>query len=250
MAKPTGSGGRDSPDFLQAATPHENPVEITLAELSVRLGFPHVFERTGNVLFYDRFSYGLSDWSLSHDIAANKPVLTSRGLLGSPYSARLVIAGGGSGYSYISRRIAYPYLTVYGTEFSFLPTTEFGQLMFGYQMYTGTRRYSVWIKYLDTTDKWYVYDENGAFVEFAEQGLGTWDIDAWHTAKVVVDMESLQYSRVMFDAQDYSLAAYGVEDLANVAAPRLELMFSVSQEGAETFNLHVDNVVMTINEPT
>lgn len=250
MAKPTGHGGIDSPDFLQATTPHANPVEITIAELAVRMGFPHVFERTGNVLFYDRFEYGISDWGLSHDIAANKPVLTSRGLLASPYSAALVIAGGAAGYSYISKRVAYPYLTVFGTEFSFLPTDEFGELLFGYQLYTGADRLSVWIKYNDVTDKWYVYNGVGAFVEFAEQGLGTWDIEAWHTAKVVVDMANLQYARVMIDAEDYSLADYAVEVVAVPAAPRLELVFSTTQLGALVYNLHIDNVIMTINEPT
>jgi hypothetical protein len=250
MAKPDGHGGRDYPDYIQGSTPHQNPIEITLAELAIRLGFPHVFERTGNVLFYETFEYGISDWFPSGSAAPNYPVLSSHGLLNSPYSCKLQIVASGAAYSQIAKDVAYPYLTTYGLELAFRPLDEFGYFMFGYQVYTGTHRYSVWCRYYDTDNKWYIYDETGAFQEIATYPIGTWDISVWHPVKVVVDLDNLRYTRFSYDANDLSLASYPLNVVASAVTPRLEIGITLGQVGVELSSVYVDNIILTINEPT
>jgi hypothetical protein len=249
MAKPDGHGGRDYPDYIQGATPHENPIEITLAELAIRLGFPHVFERTGNVLFYETFEYGISDWFPLGSAVENYPVLASHGLLSSPYSCKLQIAVGGAAYSQIAKTVAYPYLTSYGLELAFRPLDEFGYLQFGWQIYTGTHCYAVWCRYYDTDHYWYIYDENGIFQQIALYPMGTADISVWHPVKVVVDVDNLRYARFSFDANDLGLTGYPINVTASAVTPRLEIGISLGQVGAELSSAYVDNVILTINEP-
>ncbi|NIW97366.1 MAG: hypothetical protein GWN13_03805 [Phycisphaerae bacterium] len=249
MARATGHGGRDYPDYIQATTPHQNPIEITLAELAVRMGFPHVFERTGNVLFYETYQYGISDWFPSGSHASNYPVLASHGLLNSPYSCKLQIAVSGAAYSQIAKDVAYPYLTTYGFELAFRPLSEFGTLLLGYQVYTGTQRISVWARYNDVENKWYIYDENGTFQEIATYPMGTWDISVWHPVKVVVDLDNLKYARFSYDANDISLSSYGLEVVASAVTPRLTIGVSIGQVGTELSSMYIDNVILTINEP-
>lgn len=250
MARPEGHGGRDYPDYIQSATPHQNPIEITLAELAIRLGFPHVFERTGNVLYYETFEYGMGDWFPLGNAAANYPVLSSHGLLNSPYSCKLQIAVTGAAYSQIGKEIAYPYLTTYGLELGFRPLDEFGTFMFGYQVYTGTERISVWCRYNDVADTWSIYDENGVWQVIASYPMGTWDISVWHPVKVVVDLDNLRYARFSYDANDIGLSAYPLEVVASAVTPRLSIGISMGEVVSELAAIYVDNVILTINEPT
>jgi len=249
MAKATGHGGRDYPDYLQGALPHENPVEITRAELAIRLGFNNVFERTGNVLWYETFENGMGDWFKGANGPANIPVLSSRGLLNSPYSALLQITFSDTSYSSIAKYVAYPYITTFGLEVSFRPLSVFGTLMFGYQIYTGAIRYSVWIRYNCVTSIWELYDENGDWQTIGTYDLGTSDISVWHTAKVVVDMVNLRYARLSYDAVDNAIAQYGVESVASTIRPGLELSMSLGEVTSNIGSVCIDNVILTMNEP-
>ncbi len=249
MAKPTGRGGIDYPDWLQATTPHSNPVEITLAELAVRLGFPHVFERTGNVLFYETFSYGLSDWNVTQSPAANKPLLSTRGLLNSPYSAKLVSDGTLHGYSIIRKDLGYPYLTVFGMEFSFQPSAAIGELYFGIIVYTGSVKHSIWVMYEDSTYKWYVLDNTPAYREVLTYDIGAWDHTNWHTAKIVADLTNERYIRLAIDNEDVGLTSYTPRQDNDTTAPYIYISVDSHTLGTRVYNLFVDNVILTINEP-
>lgn len=249
MAKAIGRGGIDSPDFIETATPHQNPVQITLSELAIRLGWPHVFERTGNVLYYDNFDCGLGDWTKGGDIATDKPQCCTRALLASPYSARLTLQGGDAAFSYMRKRIAYPYLTTYGFELSFLPTAEFGMLDFGMVVYTGEYKYSAYGRYWDVGHNWWIFDDTGEYVEIATYSIDAWDVQVWHPVKVVFDFYNKRFARIMFDAEDYGLSDYGVFEVADTKTPHMEIYIGANQVGSRTGDVYIDNVLITINEP-
>jgi hypothetical protein len=249
MAKPIGKGGIDYPDFLQATTPHSNPVEITRAELAIRLGFPHVFERTGNVLFYETFAHGIGDWHPVQNPAANKPLLASRGLLNSPYSATLVSDGTLFGFSTIRKDLGYPYLTTFGLELSFLPSTSIGELYFGIIVFTGDTKHSIWAYYEDSTYKWYVLDNTPAYKEILTYDIGAWDHTNWHTVKLVADLVNERYARLMVDNVDVALAQYVPRQDADVTPPYIYLGIDSFTLGTRIYNIYVDNVIFTINEP-
>jgi hypothetical protein len=249
MALPEGHGGIDYPDFIQSTTPHSNPVEITRAELAVRLGFPHVFERTGNVLFYETFAHGISDWHPLQNPIANKPLLSSRGLLNSPYCAVLVSDGTAAGFSTIRKDLGYPYLTTFGMEFSFQPSTNIGELFFGIIVYTGDTKHSVWAYYNDSVYKWYVLDDTPAYQEVLTYCIGAHDHTNWHTVKLVVDMVNLRYARLMVDNEDVGLSAYTPRADADATDPYIYLGIDSFTLGTRIFDIYIDNVILTINEP-
>lgn len=250
MAKATGHGGIDSPDFIQATTPHQNPVEITLSELAIRLGYPGVFERTGNVLHYDTFEYGLSTWSLVGDVSSHVPRLSCKGLLQSPYALKLPMAIATAAYSTARKRIAYPYITTYGLEISFLPMEAFGLLYFGATIYTGEYAYYCYMQYRDDESKLYIMNYQGVFVEVA-----TYNIDAhfnpiWHPVKLVVDLVNERYARVMVDGLDLGLSTYPLYKSASAESAYILLYISNTESGGIRGTMHIDNFILTINEPT
>lgn len=249
MARPTGHGGRDFPDYIQQSTPHENPVEITIAELAIRLGYPAVFERTGNLLYYETFEYGISDWFPLGSAADNYPVLAARGLLNSPYSCLLQINSGPAGYSQIAKNVAYPYLTTYGFELAFRPTDEFGRFMIGIQVYTGTYCHEMFARYDNTVNTWSIYTGVATWTVIATYPMGTSDISVWHPVKLVGDFDNLQYGRFSYDAEDVGLSSYALVSSASAVTPRLEIGATLSQVAAETAGTYVDNVILTMNEP-
>lgn len=249
MAKPQGHGGIDSPDFIQATTPHSNPVEITLSELAIRLGYPGVFERTGNVLHYDTFEYGLSTWSLSGDVSNHVPVLSCMGLLQSPYALKLPMAIATPAYSTARKRIAYPYITTYGFELSFLPMEDFGLLYCGIRIYTGTYAYHFYYKHTNPDGKWFIQNETGLFVEVATYGIDAHFNPIWHPVKLVVDLVNERYGRLMVDGLDVGLSSYGVFKSASAERPYMTIYISNEENGGVRGTMHIDNVIVTINEP-
>jgi hypothetical protein len=250
MAKPVGHGGIDYPDWIQGTTPHSNPVEITNAELAIRLGFPQVFERTGNVLFYEGFQYGLGDWNPHQNPAANKPLLSAIGLLNSPYSAKLVSDGTQFGFSTIRKDLGYPYLTTFGMEFSFKPSTEISQLRFGIIVFTGDTKWSIWGQYDDSTYKWSVLDNTPAYQDVLTYNIGAFDHSNWHTVKVVADLVNGLYARLMVDNEDVGISSYVPRNDVDVTDPYIYLGVDIFNTGTKVYDVYVDNVILTINEPT
>lgn len=249
MAKATGHGGIDSPDFIQGTTPHQNPVEITLAELAIRLGYPGVFERTGNVLHYDTFEYGISGWSVNGDVGSHVPRLSCRGLLQSPFALKLPMEIATSSWSTAVKRIAYPYITSIGFELSFLPMEAFGMLYCGIRIYDGTYQYNCYFQYKDTDSKWYIMNSIGLFTEVA-----TYDIDAhfnpiWHPVKLVVDIPNQRYGRLMVDNLDVSLITHTIYRPASAERPYMYIYVSNWEDSGVRGTIHVDNLIVTINEP-
>lgn len=249
MAKPEGHGGIDYPDWIQAITPHSNPVEITRAELAIRLGFPQVFERTGNVLFYETFRYGLSDWNVQGNPAANTPILSTRGLLDSPYCAKLISDGTAAGFALIRKDLGYPYITTFGMEFSFQGSTSIGELRFGLIVYNGDTKYSVWAYYEDSTYKWYVLDDTPAYQHVLTYDMGFWDHTNWHTVKLVADLVNERYARLMVDDKDVGLGDYTPRMDVDATQPYIYLGIQSFTLGVRVYDIFVDNVILTINEP-
>lgn len=249
MALPQGHGGIDHPDWIQSTTPHSNPVNITLAELAIRLGFPQVFERTGNVLFYEGFEYGLSDWNPNQNKAANTPMLYSKGLLDSPYCVRLAIDGTPGSYSLIQKNLGYPYLTTFGMEFSFSPTTFMGTLNFGIIVYTGTIKHSIWVSYNDSVYTWSILDNTPAYKNVLTYDVGSWDHSSWHTAKVVADLVNERYARFMIDNEDVGISSYVPRQDADNTPAYIYLGIDTFILGTRVYNVYVDNIIFTINEP-
>lgn len=249
MAKPEGHGGIDYPDYIQATTPHSNPVQITLAELAIRLGFPQVFERTGNVLFYETFENGVSDWNPSGSPAQNKACLASRGLLNSPYSAKLGLDTTVSGFSTINKFLGYPYVTTFGFEMSFLADDQFGDLRVGLYVRTGVYRYSVWWSYSDVTYEWAVLTTGPVWQTVETYDIATYDHVSWHTVKIVADIPNEQYARLMFDTEDVGLSAIPLLRTDDTTKPYLALYIQNFIAGTRDVNIYVDNVILTINEP-
>lgn len=249
MANPTGRGGIDSPDFIESATPHENPVQISLSELAIRLGWPHVFERTGNVLYHDNFEFGVGDWVVNGDVAGDIPCVASRGLMVSPYSVKLILQNGEFSFSYMRKRVAYPYLTTYGVEVSFLPTAEFGSFDFGFTVFTGEYRYPCYAAWDDVGHRWMLFTDAGGYVEVATYQIDAWDNPVWHPVKIVANMVTKRYCRLMYDAEDLALSDYGINEVADTTAPHMMIYIGAYQAGTRTGDIYVDNVLLTINEP-
>jgi hypothetical protein len=249
MAKPVGHGGIDYPDWIQDTTPHSNPVEITNTELAIRLGFPQVFERTGNVLFYESFSYGIGDWHPLQSPAANKPVLAAKGLLDSPYSVKLVSDGTLAGFSTIRKDLGYPYLTTFGMEFSFQASQEMGQLYFGIIIYTGSTKHSIWGRYEDVTYKWSILDNTPAYQDVLTYNIGVFDHSNWHTVKLVADLLNEKYARIMVDNEDVGISSYVPRQDVDATDPYIYLGLQSYTLGTRVYDVYVDNVILTINEP-
>jgi len=249
MAKPTGHGGIDYPDFLQGTTPHENPIEITRAEHAIRMGYPQVFERTGNLLFIEGFENGLGDWNPNQSHAANAPQLATRGLMRSPYCVKLVIDPTPAGFSSIRKHLGYPYVTTFGLEYSFLADDSFGLLLWGIIIYTGEFKYTVWSSYSDVTHLWAVLDDVPAYQTVLDYDIGAWDHMSWHTVKVVADLVNEQYARMSVDKYDMGISQYVVRKQPDVTPPYIYLGIDTFIAGARVVNIYVDNVILTINEP-
>ncbi len=79
--------------------------------------------------------------------------------------------------------------------------------------------------------------------------IGAHDHSNWHTVKLVADLVNLTYARLMVDNEDVGLKSYSPRSDTDATDPYIYLGIQSFTIGTRVFNVYVDNVILTINEP-
>lgn len=249
MARVIGRGGIDYPDLFTQPRPHETTVAIDLAELAVRLGSPHIFEQSGNLLYQEQFSNGFGAWNIGGWPVAAYPVIDASYCYHVPYSCKFVTTGLAEDYSFISQALPYPYVSSFGLQFSFLARSEFDYLSAEMYVYTGSLYYRLIVRVDNTNDRIRIYGGPGIYYNVQDYDLGLGATSGWHTVKIVADFVNQKYVRGLIDGKDFSLADYDIRVTDSVTDPHLWLYFILSEGLARVDAVWLDNILLTLNEP-
>jgi hypothetical protein len=249
MAKATGHGGRDSPDYGVSDTYLSQTQTLDLGELAVRLGASTLFDRTGTLIYCEQFQGGLNSWLTSGSGANCDPVLSGTYFYHKPYSVRFKTAGLGTVRSVLHSKLPFPYQTRMGVEFAYnqgVPVNIFDCYM---DLYTGTQLITPYIRLDFTNNKVQIRDKDYNWVDVHTGTSGPGYSGIFNPIKLVFDLETAFYTRVMLNENDYNVSTTEMLAQSSTQESSLSIFFALAPTSDVVEELYLDNIVVTLDEP-
>lgn len=249
MAKATGHGGRDSPDYGLSSTYFGRTNLLDMGELAVRLGAPNRFDRTGSTIFVDQFIGGLNSWKGTGLQTDEEPILSGLYYYQRPYCVQLRTLASSGSSSNIQNDLPFPYATTIGYEFAYFRPFGVTRLQVFLQLNDGTTSHLAQLRIDFGTYKIYILDDSYVWIEVFSGSTPIDVYDAWNIVKLVVDYENDIYVRLVMNKNDIALTDYSLYLDSDSSRPRLRVAFYLYPTDSEIENIYLDNVIITIDEP-
>lgn len=249
MAKPVGYGGRDYPDFGISDTFQTKYVMSDMGELAARLGAPNVFDRTGTLIWFEQFAYGLNNWTLSSASNGIDPFLIAYPYLYKPYAVKLSGTSGSTGSSTMLVTLPFPYESPLGIEFAYMPDIRATELDVVIQLYTGSKYYASSVSFKLQTGIIKVGLQGGFTKEVYSDPLGYRLNNVYNITKIVLDLANQEYNRIMFNKYNIDVKDIGFHVGTSTLRPKLTLLFRLESAATYDESLLIDNIILTLDEP-
>lgn len=231
-----------------AATATVSPV-ADLGELAARLGSIDVYSRSGNVFYLDSFESGLAGWQQQLSGIGAAIALDGTVAYSPPVSVRMTGGSDASAFALLTRIMPVVQLARLGAELSFSMPTAHEHISLSVAQTDGANLFRFRIRIDATASQLRVLAADGSDTVFATPTIETGDERVWHTAKLVVDVANLRYTRFYLDSSSYVLSAFTPFSSALVLFPQLELQLGVVSRAGQNDQMVLDDVILTINEP-
>jgi len=220
-----------------------------LGELAARLGSPITFDRRGDVVFFDSFEDGLSQWAPTHDTHGTTVTPSGQYSRTGGFSVEVALAGNANAYASLPRRQPTPVAGKLGVEYSATALSLAGKLLIELYVYDGSVAHEFSLNYDSDADALSIRTPAGAYTTIAT-GVNLYSTPGlFHTLKLVVDIENDAYVRAIVDSTTYDLSAYGPRLDANSTTPHTYLAVWVYNDVAVAHTVWLDDLIFTQNEP-
>lgn len=220
-----------------------------LGELAVRLGSIVSFDRRGDVVWLGGFEDGLARWYTSTAGTGAAVALSPARARSGGYS--VLLTGGSDGNRSAGIYYTGPYIVLgkLGVECSFCFDSHLDTLKFALEVYDGSTFYQAVLKYDYTNLKLQYLDADNDYQDLATS-LNLYQIlQPFNTWKLVCDVESGEYMRVILNETEYDCSGIEIKSAASGAVPHLALWVVNNSTAGWNAEVHVDDVIVTQNEP-
>lgn len=237
------------PDWLLTSATRQTFPLTDLGELAARLGSIVTFDRRGDVVFLDGFEDGLIKWSQATSGTGAAVAVDTANARNGAQSIKLT-GGSDTGRSaQITHRQPVQLLGSVGVEVSFYYDSQNDNLSIQVTLNDGQGTWDFEVRYTQSTSLLEYLDSGGAFQTLDDSKVLTQLSKQFHTLKVVLDMSTMTYRRVLLDSSAYDLS--GIGGSAGVVGNSPEVTATVRQLSRAGSNdaLYVDDAIFTQNEP-
>lgn len=219
------------------------------AELAIRLGSPINFDRRGEVIYYNDFNYGGQNFTATGAGVGNGVALSCSQALSGPNCLMMTPGNLGGDTSRIARVNYYPILGRVGEQISFAPVPGLREVWLTLHVYTGATIYSFLVRYSHIAGTIAVWRGFAGFVVIGTPGISRDTNSSYTTIKLIADLETLSYTRVMINDRTYSAAGIVPWSAVDLTTKSLECFVEVYNNAAGVIAVAVDNWILTQNEP-
>lgn len=243
------------PDWVRTTTLQDirdvfgNIPQVSMGELAARLGSIDIFDRRGEVVFLDNFDSPTLKWEKDFPDSVGEIIRTNESALHGDYSIKMT-TGPESAHQVRMRK--YHYLPVrkrIGVEYSFALGAGYCTIFSSFVLYTTTAKYDPRVWYKDITSELFLYDRDLGSVLFPEKVNLREDDFTYNTWKLVVDLDTEKYVRLLLNDIEYDLSAYSLPKSENSYSPYMYLSIYVINTAAGAHYAYIDSVIFTQNEP-
>jgi len=220
-----------------------------LGEAVARLGSINVYDRRGFTIWMDDFEAPILRWRATYILNGQAPILSTTTSFRGVQSVYFNTPAGVNSASFLDRRFPLIRLGKAGAEFWVQGFTKtIGYFAATFYIYDGTTP-----NYAEL-----LYDTNAGTISIVH-AAGTTVIAAnvymynlqyyFLPIKLVVDMDSNMYSRLIVGEREFDLSAYQLVALPASTDRYILVGFTVRGSAADDMWMYLDNFILTQNEP-
>jgi hypothetical protein len=239
----------DSPDYNKYL-PNSTRFSLQdMGELAARLGSFSVFDRRGEIVWYDRCAFGTTPWIVTSDGAGAEVVPSVYNSYLSPYSLKMT-SGNTLGASVsVSRRCNLFDISSIGFEVATLNYAQVIDYIVKIEYVVQSIKYSAQIKVKYDDNEVFYYDESGNFVSLADPSSAANNVLRFVNLKMVVDLITHTYRRVIYDVNHYENLIYPINPTPLAVGDYFEVTLQVHGESLNEAILYLGQAIITSNEP-
>jgi len=240
---------RGAPDWYTYQPTEQYAGMGNLAELAARLDQRNIYDRVGDVIFWDDFETGFPLWGQTKSGTGAAIALDTDH---PAFGTQCVILTAGSDdlrLARIKRFLFVPDGPRVGVSYHFAIDDEIETFAVIVQWFDGTNRYKASLRVDPDNGKWEILTTGSTWQTIdlpLATGLGT---NTYYPIKLVIDISSLTYVRAAMGYDDVDLSDIAVDSTAMSAEPRIIVLFELIGKAGQNDILYIDNVRVTDHNP-
>jgi hypothetical protein len=220
-----------------------------VGELAARLRSPVVFDRRGEVIFLDDMRYGLAPYTvLTSGAGAGAKVIASA-VFSGPYAIRLTGGSDSDQYANLTKFLGIADINKWGLEVGVAFNDAFDSFRATLRYYTGSTLYSMSFN-LDNANGDLEIDEEGAgYTKIADLPASLLQGGMFHNIKIVGDMSTGYFTRLIFNYTEYDISEYQIETAASATLESQVMQLQLTSNTGDNDTCDIGRVVVTSGEP-
>lgn len=237
------------PDYLQASSTQIVSGVSDLGELAARVGSIDTFDRRGNVIFIDGFERGLIPYAWNVNSTNGYIELNQQTSYSGAWAAHLNTGTGGAQAILLLKALGVARATRQGFEVSFYEIGGTPFIAWTINYFDGAHSNSWQIFYDYSTNLLKYRGADGLTHVFGSPVVLIGQDLAFHTGKLVVDLQTGRYVRFILDQVSYDLSNFSCLVGVNPQATEVTTSWQITSSGGVIADAWLDNWIITINEP-
>jgi hypothetical protein len=235
-------------DYWSASPTSTTYASVDIAELAARLKSPDTYDRRGNVLNIEDWNNGLSHVYGVSAGGSGTTQLSAVGSVNSPLTAKITTDLINGNYYGVKKEMFYPAISKIGLELCFSINNTIHNAFVYLDFYDGTNLTEFVIYYEHSSGKLYIRDSAGVYHVLATPGVLYPDNKKFEICKLVVDLLSGAYVRLLWGAHNYDASAYSGKVTAAASNRYMYYVFQVDGTAGGAGVIQLGSIIVTQNE--
>ena len=240
---------RGQPDFGMYATKEVAASMSDLGEVAARLGSIVTYDRRGDVVFFDDFEEPVFKWDTDVIPATSSVMLDSVNPKSGSQAVKLYTTANTGAYALIQKYTCIQVGKQIGLELSFSRLSEPLDLFLRLYYYNGEDYYRMEVKIDPEAKEIYVLKDPPIYTKVANIGIPRDTVYLFHVVKVVADLNTGMYKRLLYDNLEFDISDEVV--FSDLSSERFHVWLTAYQQtrvdtGGTSY---LDDIILTQNEP-
>jgi len=239
----------DSPDFQKYLPGSVRFSLQDFGELAARLDSISTYDRRGEVLWYDKFSYGMAAWGLTASGSGSVIRIDTSNIYRWPHVCKILSGIVLNDLSAIVKYLSPVSTGRYGIEFVLDIESAVTDFEVYLNLWDKTYLYQARFRFLDSGDLMQLRNASGVYETVVS--LRPW-VSGWYIynpIKFVIDMNLEKYVRLLIGSTAYNVSAITLNKQASTDPTNAFIQLSTRSASGTNAHVRIAHVILTANEP-